>query len=48
MPFREVSVMDQRREFVVFAFAEGANVSGSVRRLDTHGSIATGNRGWRR
>ena len=33
MPFREVSVMDQRREFVVFAAAEGANVRELCRRF---------------
>ena len=33
MPFREVSVMDQKREFVVFATAEGANVRELCRRF---------------
>jgi transposase-like protein len=33
MPFREVSVMDQKREFVVFAAAEGANVRELCRRF---------------
>jgi transposase InsO family protein len=33
MPFREVSVMDQRREFVVFASFEGANVRELCRRF---------------
>src|SRR5271166_6810246 len=33
MPFRGVSVMDQKREFVVFAAAEGANVRALCRRF---------------
>ena len=33
MPFREVSVMDQKREFVVFAAADGANVRELCRRF---------------
>ena len=33
MPFREVSVMDQKREFAVFAAAEGANVRELCRRF---------------
>jgi transposase InsO family protein len=33
MPFREVSVMDQRREFVVFAAVEGANIRELCRRF---------------
>jgi transposase len=33
MPFREVSVMDRRREFVVFAAADGANVRVLCRRF---------------
>lgn len=33
MAFREVSVMDQKREFVVFARAEGANVRDLCRRF---------------
>jgi transposase len=33
MPFREVSVMDQKREFVVFAAAEGTNVRELCRRF---------------
>lgn len=33
MPFCEVSVMDQKREFVVFAAAEGANVRELCRRF---------------
>ena len=33
MPFREVSVMDRKREFVVFAAAEGANVRELCRRF---------------
>ena len=33
MPFREVSVMDQKREFVVFAAAERANVRELCRRF---------------
>jgi len=33
MPFREVSVMDQKREFVVFASAEGANIRELCRRF---------------
>ena len=33
MPFREVSVMDRKREFVVFAMAEGANIRELCRRF---------------
>jgi len=33
MPFREMSVMDQKREFVMFATAEGANVQERCRRF---------------
>jgi transposase InsO family protein len=33
MPFREVSAMDQKQEFVVFAAAEGANVRELCRRF---------------
>jgi transposase InsO family protein len=33
MPFREVSVMDRKREFVVFAAADGANVRQLCRRF---------------
>ena len=33
MPFREVSVMDQKREFVVFAAAEGVNFRELCRRF---------------
>lgn len=33
MPFREVSMMDQRREFVMFATAEGANIRELCRRF---------------
>jgi transposase-like protein len=33
MLFRDVSVMDQRRELVVFAYFEGANVRGLCRRF---------------
>ena len=33
MAFREMSVMDQKREFVVFATAEGANVRELCRRF---------------
>jgi hypothetical protein len=33
MPFREVSVMDQKREFVVFAVTEGANIRELCRRF---------------
>lgn len=33
MPFREVSVMDRKREFVVFAAADGANVRELCRRF---------------
>ena len=32
MPWQEVSMMDQRREFVMFASREGANVSALCRR----------------
>jgi transposase len=33
MPFREVPVMDRKREFVVFAAADGANVRELCRRF---------------
>jgi hypothetical protein len=32
MPFREVSAMDQKREFVTFATMEGANIRELCRR----------------
>ena len=41
MPWREVSVMDQRREFVRLAMQEGANRSGSL----AGGSASTRTRG---
>jgi transposase-like protein len=33
MPFREVSAMDQKREFVTFATMEGANIRELCRRF---------------
>src|ERR1700751_1257788 len=36
MPWREVSVMDQRREFVRLAMQEGANRRGLCRRCGIH------------
>jgi transposase InsO family protein len=34
MPFREVSIMDRRREFVIFATQEGANIRELCRRFE--------------
>ena len=33
MPFRKVSVMEQRREFVMFAMQDGANIRELCRRF---------------
>ncbi len=33
MPWRKVSIMDQRREFIAFARQEGANISELCRRF---------------